>query len=673
MKNKKPTSDTKEVEIKEKKIKDKRLGLNQVLKPVMFLLIAFLFEIINFQTLKMGVLPVYILFDIGVFLLFAGIIFLCGKNWLSNIFFFLFLAIQLVLNVANAAMIKSTEDVFYFELLKLSSEAMDSFDIQFLDIESIFYNSLLMVLTIPFVIVVDHYGKKKRFNTKGISKPVLLFVMFFFAWVSGATFYSCEVFHINNNKTKNSVTAFDSTLWEDMEYKYSALQRFGTYGFYIKDFYNGYLKKIDYDAAKAEYVKWIKEGEVAADPSAALSGKNLIVICMESIDSFGLDPYNTPTLWSLCYGDELKQTSGSAVYMDNFYTKNKTNISEDIGLLGYIPKTTKLSFDSETALSIKYALPKLFNEQGYKTSYFHSYMSTFYNRKELNSLFGFKNLYFLDDATFEGKTTEFAAWNSEVDFFNSMKDKMISTDEPFFSFYMTVSAHGDYNDTKAAFKNYYTEYDNNYQTFKAWFDANTDYTFPTDPATQENFRQFKCGVMDTDRMVAAMINYLNEKKLMQSTTILLYADHDCFYNELSSKMKTTDKQYNVPLIIYDGSKTLSSKVVSNFCSSYNIYPTICSLYGLAYNTNMCQGVSLFDENLEINKDLDSSVFYSTASLIGYFDDKCKSTTLQEVIKLKDGVTNEDVQRFLKNANALHEKQLKLNFIYRSGWDSSILK
>lgn len=655
-------STTLKVENKTEKPKNYNLTLNHILKPILFLVVALLFEIVNFSSLKLQFLPTFILFDLGVFLFFAGIVFLCGKNWLSNIFFFLFLSFQFLFNIVNASVLKASEDVFFFEILVLASEATSSFDWSFIDFASIIYNTILMVATIACVVLIDIFGKKKVFSLKKITKPILLFVTFFFSWIIGLTFYSSQAIALTYSKSETEVGKFNSDLWKELEYKITGLEKFGTYGFYIKDFYNQYLRKIDYDAQKADYVKWLKEGETEVNKDAKLYGQNLIMICMESIDSFAIDPFNTPTLWKLCNQD--------GIFMENFYSKNKTNISEDISLLGYVPKTTVLEIENENAMSVRYSLPNLFKELGYSANYFHSYVSTFYNRVNVNKNIGFENVYFLEDADFEDKSTGFNTWNCEVDYFNSMKDKMIKTDgSPFFSFYMTVSAHGTYDIVNPNFTHYYEMYDSHLAEFKPWFEANTSFTYPKSKELEQLFRAYKSAAMDTDAMVKEMIDYLAAQDLLDTTTIVLFADHDCFYNEMSTEIKlqngeASQEKYHVPLVIYNNK--LDHEVVSNFTTVYSIYPTICDLYGLAYNTNMCHGVSLFDE------DQSQNVMYSTEAVVGYFDKNCSSITLLDIKKANESVTEDDVNKFLTNAKRLQEKQRKLNFIYKSKWSRDIL-
>ena len=46
--------------------------------------------------------------------------------------------------------------------------------------------------------------------------------------------------------------------------------------------------------------------------------------------------------------------------------------------------------------------------------------------------------------------------------------------------------------------------------------------------------------MDTDAMVAELIEHLTSSGLLEKTTIVLFADHDCFYNNMSSVIKGQD-------------------------------------------------------------------------------------------------------------------------------------
>ena len=90
--------------------KDK-IGLNQIIKPIVYFVLCFALEMVNYFLLDMKtasgakqLLPTYIMFDIGFWLLIAGLIFISSKNWLSNTLFYFFLIMQIVLCAVNATL-----------------------------------------------------------------------------------------------------------------------------------------------------------------------------------------------------------------------------------------------------------------------------------------------------------------------------------------------------------------------------------------------------------------------------------------------------------------------------------------------------------------------------------------------------------------------------------------
>ena len=79
----------KEAQKKREKLMNKnRIGLNQLVKPALLLIISIILEIVNFSVLKFTtngganqILPTYIFFDIAFWLIVCGIMLACSKNW----------------------------------------------------------------------------------------------------------------------------------------------------------------------------------------------------------------------------------------------------------------------------------------------------------------------------------------------------------------------------------------------------------------------------------------------------------------------------------------------------------------------------------------------------------------------------------------------------------------
>ena len=176
--------------------------------------------------------------------------------------------------------------------------------------------------------------------------------------------------------------------------------------------------------------------------------------------------------------------------------------------------------------------------------------------------------------------------------------------------------------------------------------------------------------MDTDRAIKAILDDLDKKGILDTTTIVLYSDHNCYYDNLGLHVRydtdevnaNTSEIYNVPFFIYD--KTLmkntdkEDRVIDDFCNTYDIYPTICSLFGLEYSLNMTQGYNVFSDEIE------NSVFASY--LTAMFTDKIYSFNIEEYFDLSNGnLSQEELARFRAGANKFYMKQEKIDKIYNN--------
>ena len=655
----------KEKQKKVKKIKPpvdpKKVYLSRLIKPVMFFAFALILEFISFCTLsissnfvKFSLFPEYVWFDIGVFLVFTAILFLTAfakKLWVQNTFFYIFISIQVALNVLNSIILKSSGSIFDFQQIMLLGEGVAAFNYHFIDILAVFLNVIALGVIITSQILLDKFVKKS-FQSEISIKRLFAASLTAICAFSGIVSYSTET---------TNLTYIDSKYyWDSLSFKLNSLQKFGTYGFFTKDFYNTFLKSNELES-KAEVLQNIKDAEVSANPSATLYDDNLIMIMLESFDWFAIDPYNTPTLWKL-YNEGVSCT--------NYVSNNKTNVSEALSLLGYMPDVPLLSFKNSNLLSTKYSLPNSFKEQGYNVSYFHSFQKTFYERNVNNKNLGFDHLYFVEDAekiNSQVKDRGFNQWNREVDFFECFKNKIAPTDgSKFMSFYLTVATHGAYDYDLKYFDKYFDIYDNNLKNtnFLSWFETQ-GYKYPSDTASQKQLRQYKAAAIDTDRMIQKLLEHLetevNGQKLIDNTTLVLFSDHNVYYHDTTYKVKNTDRSdysntthYTVPLIFY--SKKLPAQKIDYFTNTQDIYPTICSLFGIKHNTYMSTGYSVFDTEHD-------HIYYS--QLTGYYSKQFYSLNMFDTIDISGGATKQDTDHFFTETEKLYQKQQILTRIYKS--------
>lgn len=678
-KRKKQEKLAKKAEKKRKKQENSSyLSVNQLVKPIVFIIVSLVLEVITFAVLKFKsnstggawLLPKYIFFDLAFWIFLAGIM-LVAKNWMANVIFYVFTIIQLVLCVGNSIAHSDFGYFFTWSMLALAGEATNSFDSSFLPFKTIFMCVGLLLAIIIVPILMDLLLKKRKVLLTKISKPVFGLIAFLCSFFLSATCYSVQALTLNNpaNATYETIES-DKYLYQNMHIREEAYKNFGTCGFYIKDLYDVTLSKLfvsGYDEITSE----IKNSVAQVNTSATLYGDNLIVIMLESFEWFAIDPYNTPNLYKLKTGTDISGTStvpSRGVAMTNYVSNNKTNIGEDTCLLGYMPNINKLHLKDENTLSAQYSLPNIFKNEGYTTSYFHNWKKDFYDRNTQNIYLGFDNFYSIDDFESENKSTQFNQFNKEADFVTQMASKMAPADKKFMSFYTTVATHGSYEVTNSKCSENYDIYDSNLESYKTWM-AENGYKYPETERYQKILRQYKTMCIDTDNMVGILFDYLskttdyNGEKLINNTTVVLYADHNAYYNDLSYELKSTTlhnyentASFTVPLMIY--SKKLSAQTNTTFCNVYDLYPTISSLFGVGYNKFFAQGYNIFSDEIS------NSVHVSF--LTGFYTQNCYSRNMIN-FTLSDGGTDADIERFKKSVDTFYKKQEKIEKVYKFGW------
>jgi len=643
-----------------------RLYTREWLFPVMFVAFAVILEMVNFLTLGIGVLPTYFLFDLAVIAIFLGILFLIptgSKGWIWLASFFLL--IQVSMNIVNDTIYSVFGDVFSLSMLNLGHEGFNAFRFEFLDFGIIFLNIAIFV----GFIVLACYLRKNLDRTQFLTKKgriAVVLTMFISFQLLGTSLFSSTVNLVSatpDDAEQGSITS-DEELWDNMFLKTESIKRFGTYGFYLKNLSNYIFADGKMSAETREKIEnYLASGQSSLattnDMTGAGEGDNLIVIMLESFDSFSIDPVFTPYLYS------IKNGTGLATYYDNFYARNKTNISEEISLLGHIPNDKLLSgYNSSVGLTTPYSLPNLFKQNAGDDSavnYFHGYTKKFYDREHVNISLGFENVFAIEDCTLENKTKEFNDWILDSDYIDNMMDKFIPENKRFFSFYTTITTHGAYDYNNKHLSENLEIVDEKFELYEEYIDATGEFVIPKDKGDLKKFKHFKAACMDTDKMVQNIFERLEALDILDKTTVVMYADHNCYYSNLCYKVKDIPKDefenteiYHLPMIIYNDK--VGGGVDHTFCNTYDIYPTICDLLNIEYTTALTQGYSLF------SSDIEKSVFVS--SLSGMYTNNLFTNNIDDVVVLDDTLTADDVKAFQSRIVDYYKKQECIELIYR---------
>jgi len=219
---------------------------------------------------------------------------------------------------------------------------------------------------------------------------------------------------------------------------------------------------------------------------------------------------------------------------------------------------------------------------------------------------------------------------------------MISTmpeyvnDERFYTYYMTVSGHMNYN-------------------FKGNSMSALNKDAVADLDMSENARAYIACHIELDKALEYILEQLKEAGQLEKTVIVMSADHYPYamtseqYEELAGKSLSGGKDlYRNNLILWNVQFEENPVVIDKPCCSVDVLPTLLNLFGFEFDSRMYAGRDIFstDEGLVIFNDRS----FVTDGVI--YNRKTKET-----IWLKDGEGNLIVPQDQQEAYLAQKQQL----------------
>lgn len=617
----------------------------------------------------------YWYFELSTSMILLSPILMFRFNITSYIYASLWFILFVILFTVNTNLYVKSGYVFSLSDILLTKTLKEVMTNDMIDKAAIIKSSLVIVLYILVIIALRFTIKGKRYKRDNEKLVILGFIIIIISFISRTISYKVIEKDYYADLEGNKIVSKTSRY-----FKNSSFEKYGML--------NQLSSNLDIFIFQDKSNKVIYEGSKNNQYTGLLEDYNIIEILLETGVPFTINETLTPNLYMLC---------NEGINFNNNYTKNKTNVSEYIGITGFGGNASDLSHNAPNSL------PNLLKEKGYKSRYYHVNNGKFYNRKSLMKDIGFDEAYFYPEVYGENGPEFYTKWEWEGNYrpFDTtfVKDSIDvasfipKNGEKFYTYWTTMTTHGPYNYGYENINMYkemglYDEiseaindglydlpiskyYDSENKTYTGIFEGRTDYY----EITNQLFC-FEAEMMIFDMALGYIIDELKENDLFDSTLFVIYGDHEAYY--ISNKSRTpyplgyyvngTTNENNINLYetimsFYNPKlnsmyKELNDTLDYDYFTSTNIIvPTILDLMGIKYNVNDYYGRSIFSDIDELD-----NIFYSHEIGKG-FNNLCIATDINNVIYQKDDLKKGYKQEFKEKFQELIERINRIENTY----------
>lgn len=510
-----------------------------------------------------------------------ALIFTCVAAFLPRLWRRIWLGVTFLLFavecIAHAALYNLTGTFFSFASLSYAGDGAKFFSPAYLNIRSVEWIWLAVCLVLMLAAIV--LSPKKRVSRKLLAIPALLIC-------ACALVIMLEQRSLYIDVTRDYLT-WDAQKQTDVSYaeSYSRIERTndcfsvtGLYEFTFRSaastlFPTNYVSKKEHTELDAYYSAHPK---VSDSPYAgALEGQNLIMILMESVDTWMVTPEYMPNLYAL-----MQESVTFSDYYAPMYIAAATFNSEFAANTGLAAPPVGVSNDAYASFAFPYSAAHLFREAGYTANSFHVGGPDIYNRGNVHENFGFQKYHSASDMGVD---------NVFLDSQLVRAHRLYSPNRPFFSFLLTYSVHGPHNgDMWGAIEPH-------------WDEANNAIDFDSiDFPSELDREEYHCAIaqaMETDAFIGDFMEQLKTDGKAENTAVVFFTDHYAKYmtdTEFVMSLKgvsNRDLLTRVPFGIW--SERLEPQVIDKSVSILDIMPTIANLFNLDVDLRYYLGNDMF--------------------------------------------------------------------------------
>lgn len=534
-------------------------------------------------------------------LLLAGLVLLLPR-WGGRIVVLLSTLLSCVLTVTHAVMYHLFGNFFGFSDLLYAGDGAAFFSFQYLQMRKLLLAGVLLTLAagiLAAVFLPKHKKEKKmtrRRAAAGLAAMILAAGGLF--WMDRRLTVEIEVRDVMGWSValeENTQTGTPEQItYSQFKNPNACLPLTGLYQYTARDFWRTFFGAASQDKAKA--VERLEAWSAAREPhetnelTGALKGKNLIMIMVESLDTWMLREDVTPNLCAL-----RAQSVDLAHHYTPLYLNAGTFATEYCSMTGVIPPLTGVSTDAYVENSMPASLPRLFAREGYTVNSFHSANGAIYNRAAIHEALGFEAYHNYQMMGMEDYMLDSQMLNGF--------DLMVSRDQPFFSFVITYSGHGPYNEDMGNIAAPHLEKARELAAASG---------VSASPDTLEQYTRALAHIMETDEFIGGLMEKLEAAGLADQTAVIVYGDHFCKYltdNDFLLALKGVENRSllcNTPLFIW--SRDLEPRTVEKYTATVDVFPTVCNLFDLDADLRCFVGDDAFSREGGLVYWRDSSVY-----------------------------------------------------------------
>ncbi|MBQ8424621.1 MAG: sulfatase-like hydrolase/transferase [Clostridia bacterium] len=653
-------------------------------------------------------------------LIFVCVLFCINTNKVRHIVASCFLAVFMIVNIVFVVLFEMTETMFDYGMLNLKNDAMAI--LESIPINFVFFTCSGLMIAL-FIVFGSRYARHN--NSKFTYKFLKIIAPICFAILIAL---NSTVLYFSNVNNKKDIY---EKLYKSNDASYA--QKGITANFLSEMFKGTFLSGVKL-GDENELENYIYSEVYNSNFSTNKTKLNLVTMLVESfewtsfIQDFNLfvngyklinpstnEPYQEKEaneILSLLYPN-IYDYYKSSIALTNFYSREKTDIAENLSIIGSYPTDAYINYDfpeNTISSSLANVMKNLYGND-FACNAFHNGTVTFYNRSVEMLSVGFDKFYGDKDMYEMGMPNHFenGERNLDSDMIKTCADLMFPTDKNFYTHITTITMHGQYTYREnLKEQGYYDE--------MAKYGIKAKDENENDSFGYNNFFYYCACVKEFDTALGETMKQLDDRGLKDNTVILLFGDHNTYYSSLSNYVKDisdTDANnytnlFRVPCMIYypkmteifdyvekNKSEKLGTRYVINeyknsknenvknlqvkkFTCTADIVPTLMDLLGINYFENLYFGHSIFDDRESVlysrayNMFITDSLYFSSLNNIKYvrekYEEKDPANRYADLTNYKKSLHLELVE---KEAKVLLKKLDACNRIFYNDYFSRI--